>query len=151
MNDNYSPDNRTGGRRDLHIEKSVASESNDGNSSSPKLNEIHRTANKAQSDIKRIIKQPTCFRSENSALTAGRSKRVQFNTLPDFSGLKNRKSMFLLAEFNNNHPRGSNLQQSTTGSRMNNQNDSESGKPLDTLLKVFSVQIVEVFALSRFC
>lgn len=98
------------------------------------MNELHRTGNKACSDIRRIIKEPKSFRAESATLTTGRSKRVQFNTLPDLSGLKNRKSMFLLAEFDDNSPRQSNLrsnymQQMTTDFQINNQNDSENGKP----------------------
>lgn len=51
------------------------------------------TGNKARNDLKKIIKEP------NSTLTTGRSKKVQFNTLPDFAGPKNRKSMFFFDEF----------------------------------------------------
>lgn len=58
------------------------------------------TEEQLRNDIKKIIKKPKTLRLQNPSLVTGRSKKVQFNTLPEFSTQKNRKGVFFLAEFN---------------------------------------------------
>lgn len=58
------------------------------------------TTKQLKNDIKKIIKKPKTLRLQNPNLTTGRFKKVQFNTLPEFSTQKNRKGVLFLAEFN---------------------------------------------------
>lgn len=58
------------------------------------------TEKQVKNDIKNIIKKPKTLRLQNSTLATGRSKKVQFNTLPEFSTQKNRKGVLFLAELN---------------------------------------------------
>lgn len=53
-----------------------------------------------KTDIKKIIKKPKTLRLQTPNLVTGRLKKVQFNTLPEFSTQKNRKGVFFLAEIN---------------------------------------------------
>lgn len=58
-------------------------------------------ARHSQNDIKKIIRKPKTLCLENPSLTTGRLKKVQFNTLPEFSTQRNRKGVLFFPEFNN--------------------------------------------------
>lgn len=60
------------------------------------------SATQLKKDVKKIIKKPKTLRLEsNSGLTTSRNKKVQFNTLPEFSTRKNRKGVLFFGELNN--------------------------------------------------
>lgn len=53
--------------------------------------------NTLETGLKKIIKKNNSNRADNGNSTTGRNKKVQFNTLPEFSRPKN-KSIFSLSE-----------------------------------------------------
>lgn len=67
--------------------------------STQKIRAEESTDDQSKNDIKKIIMKPKTLRLQNPNVTAGRFKKVQFNTLPEFSTQKNRKGVMFLAEF----------------------------------------------------